>query len=97
MNLKGRDPHGIVKEGEYENVCDEIISVLYGIRDPKRRCPIAFTLKRNDAEMIGLYGDRVGDVVYGVAAGYIACLDPTDDLEGSVFLGALSQLLTMLI
>lgn len=91
VNLKGRDPHGIVEEGEYEDVCDEIISVLYGIRDSKGRCPIAFALKRNDAEMIGLYGDRVGDVVYGVAAGYITCLDPTEDLEELHFLrGAIS-------
>lgn len=41
--------------------------------------------------MIGLYGDRVGDVIYGMAAGYIARLDPTEDLEAVRFIrGAIS-------
>ncbi|MCD6503843.1 alkaline phosphatase family protein [Candidatus Bathyarchaeota archaeon] len=81
VNLKGRDPDGIVEPEEYEDVCNEVISTLYKIRDPKGRCPIAFALKKSEARMIGLYGDRVGDVVYGMAAGYIALLEPTEDLE----------------
>lgn len=37
--------------------------------------------KKEEAKMIGLYGDRVGDIVYGMAAGYTALLEPTEDLE----------------
>jgi len=67
VNLKGRDPRGIVKPSEYDQVCDEIIRVLYDYTDPKTgKKPIAFALKKSDARLIGLYGDYVGDVVYGV-------------------------------
>jgi hypothetical protein len=92
VNLKGRDPDGIVEKGdEYETVCDRIISALYGIRDPEGRCPIAFALRKNEAEMIGLYGDRVGDVVYGNSAGFISLLELTDDLREFKFVrGAIS-------
>lgn len=70
VNLKGRDPQGVVEPGEeYEKVCDEIINVLYDYTDPKTgKKPIAFALKREDARMLGLYGDMVGDVIYGIRA-----------------------------
>ncbi len=69
VNLKGRDPNGIVKPADYDAVCDEIIRVLYDYTDPKTgNKPIAFALKKNDARIIGLYGDYVGDVVYGIRA-----------------------------
>ncbi|MEM2905506.1 MAG: alkaline phosphatase family protein [Candidatus Bathyarchaeia archaeon] len=86
VNLKGRDPDGVVEPGrEYEEVCGKVISALYGIRDPRGRCPIAFALRKDEAQMIGLYGDRVGDVVYGLAAGYTASLEPTEGLEDFLF------------
>jgi predicted AlkP superfamily phosphohydrolase/phosphomutase len=82
VNLKGRDPDGIVDPGtEYDDVCNKVVSALYGIRDSKGNCPIAFASKKEDAEMNGLYGDRVGDVVYGLNAGYISRLEPTEDHE----------------
>jgi len=92
VNVKGRDPDGIVMPGaEYDDVCNKVISTLYGIRDPKGHCPFAFALTRDDAEMIGLYGDRVGDVVYGMRAGYISTLEPTEALEEfRFFRGAIS-------
>ena len=67
VNLRGRDPRGIVPPSEYDAVCDEVIRVLYDYTDRKTGTkPIAFALKKSDARIIGLYGDRVGDVVYGV-------------------------------
>jgi len=90
VNLKGRDPDGVVAPGvEYEEVCHRVVSALYGIRDAKGHCPIAFASKKGEAEMMGLYGDRVGDVVYGLAAGYIARLEPTagrEEFNDSTFL-----------
>ena len=67
VNLKGRDPQGIVEPGEeYEKVRDEIIRVLYDYTDPATgKKPITFALRKEDARMIGLHGDRVGDVVFG--------------------------------
>jgi len=67
VNLKGRDPQGIVEPGaEYEKVRDEIIRVLYDYTDPATgKKPITFALRKEDARMLGLHGDRVGDVVFG--------------------------------
>lgn len=86
VNVKGRDPDGIIEPGnEYDDVCNKVISALNGVRDIKGDCPYAFALKKDEAEMMGLYGDRVGDVVYGMRAGYISQLQPTEDLEGFEF------------
>lgn len=68
INLKGRDPDGIVEPGkEYEELREKIINLLYDYTDPKTgKKPIAFALKKEDARILGLYGDRIGDIVYGV-------------------------------
>lgn len=68
INLKGRDPQGIVEPGqEYEKLQDKIINLLYDYTDPKNGTkPIAFALRKQDARILGLYGERIGDVVYGV-------------------------------
>jgi len=69
VNLKGRDPQGIVKPADYEATCDEIVRVLYDYTDPRTgKKPVAFALKKSDSRIIGLYGDYVGDVVYGIRA-----------------------------
>jgi len=34
VNLKGRDPHGIVDSSDYESVRDDIINTLYNLKDP---------------------------------------------------------------
>jgi predicted AlkP superfamily phosphohydrolase/phosphomutase len=66
VNLKGRDPGGIVQPGkEYEQVCDATIGALYDARDEvtgKRK--VALALRREDARTVGLYGERVADIIY---------------------------------
>jgi len=68
VNLKGRDPHGIVDpEREYEDVRTRIIQELYDYTDPDTGLkPVSLALKREDARVLGLYGDRVGDIVYAL-------------------------------
>jgi len=67
VNLKGRDPEGIVEPEEYEEVCDEVIKALYDYTDPESgRKPIALALRRRDARVLGLYGEMVGDIVYAI-------------------------------
>jgi len=67
VNLKGRDPQGIVEPEDYEKVREEVIRALYDYTDPETgKKPIALALKREDARIIGLYGERVGDIVYAV-------------------------------
>lgn len=69
VNLKGREPRGIVEPEDYDRVRDEIINALYNYTDPKTgKKPIVFAFKKEDARILGLYGDRIGDVVYGLRA-----------------------------
>jgi predicted AlkP superfamily phosphohydrolase/phosphomutase len=67
VNLKGRDPEGIVAPEDYKQVVDAIIAALYDARDAitgQRKVSLALT--REDARAIGLHGERVGDVVYTI-------------------------------
>ena len=67
VNLKGRDPEGIVEPADYEKVQQEIIDALLGYVDPKTgQRPVSIALSKRDARILGLYGDDVGDVVYAV-------------------------------
>ena len=72
VNLKGRDPHGIVNPGEeYEEIVERIIDLLYSLRDPETgERPIALALRKEDASILGVWGDRVGDVIYVMNPGY---------------------------
>ncbi len=71
VNLKGRYSHGIVDPSEYGRVQDEIIDALYSYVDPETgERPVALAVKKRDARLLGLYGDRVGDVIYAVRDDY---------------------------
>ena len=72
VNLKGRDPQGIVEPGEeYEAVRDEIIEALYDYVEPEtKKRPFSLVLKREDARVLGLHGPRIGDIVYALHAQY---------------------------
>lgn len=65
VNLKGRDPDGIVEPGdEYEAVRDKIIEALYDYRFPRTgRRAYTMAIRKEHARILGLYGDRIGDVV----------------------------------
>jgi predicted AlkP superfamily phosphohydrolase/phosphomutase len=67
VNLKGRDPEGVVEPSEYDKVVDQVIKALYDYTDPETGLkPVLFALRRGDARVLGLYGDRVGDVVFAL-------------------------------
>ncbi len=67
INLKGRDPEGIVEPAEYEHLQQQIIDALITYVDPETgKRPVALALAKKDARILGLYGDQVGDVVYAV-------------------------------
>lgn len=73
VNLRGRDPDGIVEPGEeYDAVCDRIIETLLTYVDPATgKRPVALALRRRDAQVLGLPdSDDIGDVVYAVNAPY---------------------------
>ena len=72
VNLKGRDPQGIVEPGEeYEAVREATIQALLAYRDPETgQRAVALALRREDVRMMGLYGEVVGDVVYAEEPGF---------------------------
>jgi len=86
INLKGRDPSGIVDPAVYEKLRSRVIDILTSITDPDTgERPISLALRREDAKILGQGGDRVGDVVYFFREGYtnkfangITGIDPTD-------------------
>ncbi len=67
INLKGRDPGGIVDPADYEKVQQQIIDALYAYVDPATgKRPVALALSKRDARILGLHGEAVGDVVYAI-------------------------------
>ncbi len=67
VNLKGRDPDGIVEPEEYEPVRDQIINALLSYRDPELGiCPYSTVIRREDARPLGIWGEMVGDVVFSL-------------------------------
>ncbi|MEE2659036.1 MAG: alkaline phosphatase family protein [Candidatus Latescibacterota bacterium] len=71
VNLKGREPNGIVKRTDYDRFCQDIIQALYDYTDPDTgRRTFALAVTNEDAEMVNLSGDRVGDVVYALRPEY---------------------------
>ncbi len=71
INLKGREPTGIVEPDDYQQTQLDIIEALHAYREPATgRCPFALALTRADAEMVNLWSELVGDVVYALRPEY---------------------------
>ncbi|MDE1828713.1 MAG: alkaline phosphatase family protein [Thaumarchaeota archaeon] len=72
VNLKGREPNGIIKSGnDRDELVRRVIDLLYDIKDPKTGIrPIALALDNTDAQFLGLGGNRVGDIVYATNSIY---------------------------
>ncbi len=77
INLKGRDPHGIVEPRDYERVQDEIKQALYDIKDPVTgQSAMAAVLTKQEAYSVGVFEgpgwDRIGDILFAFKPGYLA-------------------------
>lgn len=71
VNLKGREPHGIVEPEDYEKTVQEVISALYNYKHPETgERVISFCLTRSEMELVGMGGDHVGDILYQMVPGY---------------------------
>jgi predicted AlkP superfamily phosphohydrolase/phosphomutase len=67
INLEGREPNGIVDPNDYEATQREIIDALLDYKDPETGFrPFSLAISRENAEILRLSGDLVGDVVFGV-------------------------------
>ena len=65
INLKGRDPHGIVDPADKYDVETEVIDALYNYRDPETgKRIVSIALRNKDAVIVGLGGSDCGDIIY---------------------------------
>jgi len=77
VNLKGRDPHGVVEPKDYGKVQEEIIDALLSMRDPVTgRRVIALALRKEEIGTLGVFEnqgfERMGDVVFAPRPQYMA-------------------------
>lgn len=77
INLKGRDPQGIVEPEDYEKVQKEIINALMDMKDPETgENVVSMALTKEESGTLGIQNgpgyDRVGDVVYAWKPGYMS-------------------------
>lgn len=64
INVKGRNPHGIVDPADKEAVEDAIIDSLYAYKDPRTgKRIIALAMKNRDAVLLGMDGPETGDII----------------------------------
>ena len=69
INLKGREPEGIIEPSDYEEVRRRLIDLLLEYREPTTgQHPFSLVLSREDAEIVNLWGPLVGDVVFALRA-----------------------------
>jgi len=72
LNVKGREPHGIVEPGEeYETLRERIIDLLYDFKDKETGIhPVKYACKKEEMSAWGLYGEGMGDILYITRRGY---------------------------
>jgi predicted AlkP superfamily phosphohydrolase/phosphomutase len=71
INLQGRDHGGIVPPERYASLREEILRTMRSLTDPETGEHVfAIVLPREDAPMLGLWGDYIGDLVCCYTGGY---------------------------
>ena len=71
LNIKGRDPFGIVTPEDQYVVEEEIIDALYNYRDPAtNRRIISIAVRNADALVFGMGQEGMGDIIYFLEDGF---------------------------
>lgn len=71
LNLKGREPYGIVDPADKYATEEKIMTALYGYKHPESgNRVIALALRNKDAVLLGMGGPECGDIIYWNAEGY---------------------------
>ena len=71
INLKGREPHGIVDPADQYELEEQIMTDLYGYKHPDTgKRVISLALRNRDAILLGYGGPTAGDICIWVAEGY---------------------------
>lgn len=64
VNLKGRDPQGIVEPEDYDATINQIITDLYNYKHPVTgKRVVAFCMTRDEMEIVGMGGPHCGDIL----------------------------------
>lgn len=80
INLKGREPNGIVDPADKYELEEQIITDLYSYKHPDTgKRVVALALHNKDAILLGYGGPTAGDICFWVAEGYN--YDHTDSLS----------------
>jgi len=71
VNLRGREPGGIVPPEAYEATREAVIEALLAIRDPQTgERPVQLAARREDLGALGKASERIGDVLFFLRPGY---------------------------
>jgi hypothetical protein len=71
INLQGRDEGGIVPQEEYHSLRSEVLAAMRDLKDPKTGEHVfSFVLPCEDAPVVGLWGEYIGDLVFCYTGGY---------------------------
>lgn len=71
INLAGRDQGGVVHRDDFDALRRQVIAVMRGLTDPETgEHVLPIVLPREDAPMVGLWGDYIGDVCFVYGGGY---------------------------
>lgn len=93
VNLKDRSPQGIVAPKDYEKIREEIVDILYDLKDPETgERPIELVLRKEDAFPLGQWGERVGDLIYFLKPDYNPVLAPLVITEPEILKGPIISL-----
>ena len=80
INLKGRDPEGIVEPADKYALEEQIMTDLYSLKDPETGHRVVYLALRNkDAVLLGMGGPNAGDILYFNAEPYV--YDHADSLS----------------
>ncbi len=72
LNVKGRDPEGVIEPENYLSFREEVRCAILSIRDPDNGLsPFASVLRKEEAEVAGLWGKGIGDIVLVFDRGYV--------------------------
>ena len=77
INVKGREPSGIVSPEDYESAQEAVIDALLDWREPRHnKRAVAYALKLRDAALLGYWGDEAGDVQFCYNPGFVWGVNP---------------------
>ncbi len=88
INLKGREPSGIVEQAEYNKLQSDLVSGLKELTDPIDNQPIiARVLRRQDLAALNLQHDNSGDVFVQAWPGFVfsAARERNTNVEPATF------------